>query len=669
MASLVLGQQLEQVYSLLEASQWKTALKILDQIVAKKSFKGNAEVRVLRAIALQRLGRGSEALEICADIRKDKAILSDSNVLTLASNVYRWERRPAELGSMYEDACAANPGNMHLLQEAFRANMSAFNFVKQQQIAMKLNRGAPSDKHFWWVVMSVLLQARNAGMAARRDQAAPAGPGAQQLLKLADGMISKHLGRAASLSADQLLVAVHVLRAMDRPGDALDHLRSEVGRNALPLDHERIGLEAVLLEDCGDYPSAAASYLTLLDVDKDDFHAWLKYLDCMLPGGEPWRDVVQGGLDSLVSLSQADRRRSACDVSLEDAVAAVESAIARFEGGAEENNSGCRSVLLARTELAYRLHLMSEPGQRDGEQLANAMYAYFKGCSTVSSCASDLGRYCAEISSFPQAAQRLADRLEGDTKDPDLSGDMRQATNDLRARVCALRLRHELGCDGEDGDSLARHAHRLMDLYAAASPLSKDLDPRERGPAEDVALIAAGCLVDCYRPTVTDHANTGRLIQALLCLEAAIKKRPYSANLRIAAGSLMGILGSAEEAAKHFKRLDIKFIQNDSLAGHICLPTASSLSSLAEVQHLCRQEVALFDDHEGSAGDTLTIAYEHGTLSKVIEMVDFKERLEYSHARLVARQEGSISAISSIFTQSRHSPACLKKHGMDNAAS
>lgn len=84
------------------------------------------------------------------------------------------------------------------------------NFVKQQQVALKLSkqaaaipRGPEGGEHYgWWVVLSILLQARAALRARASGMPAPAGqvPAValepEKLMALAEGMVSRQVGQS-----------------------------------------------------------------------------------------------------------------------------------------------------------------------------------------------------------------------------------------------------------------------------------------------------------------------------------------------------------------------------------------------------------------------------------------------------------------------------------------
>lgn len=63
--------------------------------------------------------------------------------------------------------------------------------------------------------------------------------------------------------------------------------------------------------------------------------------------------------------------------------------------------------------------------------------------------------------------------------------------------MCAQQLLHDLGLPGTAGDApaLLAHASRLIADFAAARPAYDGLDPRERGPADELVALAATALM------------------------------------------------------------------------------------------------------------------------------------------------------------------------------
>eukprot|EP00198_Chlamydomonas_reinhardtii_P012696 XP_001702033.1 predicted protein [Chlamydomonas reinhardtii] len=270
----------------------------------------------------------------------------DEQVLRLAAMVLRGSGRLAAITSMYEAAAAAaaahGPGQAELAQvllnDVFGAHVRESNFVKQQQVAMKLSKasgpaagaaGVSSERYSWWVVLSLLLQARAALRARASGQPAPPGQvpaialEPEKMLALAEGMMSRQVrasGTSARLSCtrrghtntphqllrvvDQLveldvevaskdkklegyeafMVYVDVLLAQGKIAEALALVTGPLGESCIRLPAERLQLRAVLAALSGDLQAAAEALAEGLRLNPDDWGALLLLLDCLLPG-------------------------------------------------------------------------------------------------------------------------------------------------------------------------------------------------------------------------------------------------------------------------------------------------------------------------------------------------------------------------------------------------
>lgn len=199
-----------------------------------------------------------------------------------------------------------------------------------------------------------------------------------------------------------------------------------------------------------------------------------------------------------------------------------------------------------------------------------------------------------------------------------------EARDVLRRRVCALQMQEELrgACADSNGggDSRAadvgapaaggagsaaaaaaaaeagesrearRHALRaleLVELFSDALPLSRGLDERERGPADELLALCAAALV---RAAAADGAArgpargggapaAGPLLRAAAVLEAGVCGRPYGAEGRLGLAALYGLFGCPQAAAAHFLKTEAKHIQMDTLASHHLLPAALAVGA------------------------------------------------------------------------------------------
>jgi len=133
-----------------------------------------------------------------------------------------------------------------------------------------------------------------------------------------------------------------------------------------------------------------------------------------------------------------------------------------------------------------------------------------------------------------------------------------------------------------------------------------------------------------------------QMLTALLVATAGRHERPYSPGTRLACAAILGLLGCPQAAHAEFAALDVKSIQHSSLTSHFLLPLLMIGSERPEdkkVRPLLKEVLAVHEDHMRDYGDTLLMAYNQGSYSKVFEFMHFVDRLEHCHTRYLASAE------------------------------
>lgn len=122
------------------------------------------------------------------------------------------------------------------MQELFLAHVRLGNVLEQQQLAMKISKAGPGELQTFWVVCSMLTQ------ADRARSGAGAGMSQEMLLKLAAGVISKHLQREEVVSCEGVLVYLDILQAQGNFEACTDLLEGPCAR-AVQIPHELLRLK------------------------------------------------------------------------------------------------------------------------------------------------------------------------------------------------------------------------------------------------------------------------------------------------------------------------------------------------------------------------------------------------------------------------------------------
>ena len=181
-----------------------------------------------------------------------------------------------------------------------------------------------------------------------------------------------------------------------------------------------------------------------------------------------------------------------------------------------------------------------------------------------------------------------------------------------------MQIRRDLGAALSTPAEAWHFAQRLLGLHHRALPLYEGLDPKDKGPADDLIVLAAEAVLCCgpqLGPTSQEpsangaHSSMGAsndqrdqvqaaqqqqrarqvaLLRALLLLEVGQQRVTHTASLRLAATAVCGLLGAPQMAVEHFKMLDCKHIQTDTItSGHplvwlsLCRRLAAPMSQAA----------------------------------------------------------------------------------------
>ncbi|GBF93925.1 hypothetical protein Rsub_06174 [Raphidocelis subcapitata] len=728
-ASETLERKLRQIYDAFDSRNWKLALKLSTAGVQKHPEHHN--MRALRAVALERTGRADEALKAAEEVLACAPV--DEGVYHTLTYVLRPTGRLGDLTAAYEKAVAKAPQSAELLTGLFGCYVRDFSFVKQQQAALKLQKSFPSERHQWWVVDSILLQAHaaadasrlGAGAAAAAAAAPAAGAlGADRLLQLAESMAARLVAQrnGAIQGVEALDLYLGILYTQGKVADALALLDGPLG-GAFRMAAERRHARAALLSALGRAREAAALYEEAVREQPDDWTALQLYLDCLLPPDCSSRTALPAGFLDVAKALGAPAAPAAVAAeaaggeagaaggggggdavgeALAEAGAFLDSlptepppppspTAADGEGGGADGGDKpprprrgappvLRGPVLARVELAAR---RARLGLAPTRAVAEAVLACYDSLGHLLSCAMDLRAYVSALPAPDAAwlASELASRLSALASAAEDEAAAAAATDGrasaealvvLRRRVCALQLQEELAasaapgpfpdCDAPEAAPAAAteaaaaggcpheaRAAELAELFADVLPLSKELDERERGPADELLPLAAASLMRAARrgrrAGAAPPPRLAPLLRAAAVLEAGAVGRPFSADCRLGLTALYGLLGAPSVAAGHFAKADAKHIQLDSLASHHLLPVALGLGADRVSGPLLAATRALFEDHARDAGDTLMQAYNQDTHTKVLEFVLFKERLERAHSYALARAEAAVRSL------------------------
>ena len=124
------------VYEALDGRKHKLALKLLAPLLEKKP--DNPQLRILKALALVRSGNKDEAVKIARELKSMKEVENDEHLLNNLAIVFREGGAPSEATECFVSAWEKQPQNEDLGLCVFAAYGKERNFLKQQQVAIRL---------------------------------------------------------------------------------------------------------------------------------------------------------------------------------------------------------------------------------------------------------------------------------------------------------------------------------------------------------------------------------------------------------------------------------------------------------------------------------------------------------------------------------------------------
>lgn len=428
---------------------------------------------------------------------------------------YRAAGKSADIASAYAVAAEKYPQDLDILSGLFGAYAKDLNFVKQQQVALKLAKAHPpqADKFNWWAVASLALQARAAVLAS------PPGANAPQLMKLAETMAQRQVTRSKGVpSFEALLLYIDILAGQGKASEAAAIIRETKG-NAAGLVADSRQLLAAALVRAGDLPAAAALYKEACLEDPNDWWSWQLYLNCVLPGsvhsthelntpGIVFPVGIVGGLaeewdkKNLAGVWKSAAEKLAAESGgLEAAVAEATATLDALkaaslkekntagEGGGNGNagngvkniikskEAGGRGPILAPLELVCRLGRL---GLASSLHLVEAVAAALPQLCHSFSCAVDLRRYLAQLGPSDGAeiewlsgeVARICEEAASAAEQAADGGD-KAAAKALWCRVNVHAVRRELGLPlPESATAAVEYASQLVSLFASNLRLS-----------------------------------------------------------------------------------------------------------------------------------------------------------------------------------------------------
>ncbi|XP_020221131.1 N-terminal acetyltransferase B complex auxiliary subunit NAA25 [Cajanus cajan] len=602
------------IWDAIDSRQFKNALKHVTTLLSK--HPNSPYALALKALVLERMGKPEEAFSVALNAKEllyanDSLLMDDLTLSTLQIVFQRLDHLDLATGC-YEHACSKFPSNLELMMGLFNCYVREYSFVKQQQTAIKMYKLVGEERFLLWAVCSIQLQVL-------------CGNGEDKLLFLAEGLLKKHVASHSLHEPEALMIYISLLDRQAKFGDALEILSGKLG-SLLMIEVDKLRMHGRLLARAGDYTAAADIYHKILESCPDDWECFLHYLGCLLEDGSIWCDEAAN--DPVHPPKFVNCKVShLTDEQFDGRMSIASACVQKLQ--ADTVNNLIRCPYLATMEIERRKHLR---GKKNDDNLMNDIVQYFRRFGHLACFTSDVEMF-VEILNADQKIELLEKLMK--TNDT-LSA---PPTKTLGLSISLFKIKQLLlgNMFKSSASELEASCVQMFEMYCKNLPLSKDLDPQEGMHGEELLSMICNILVQLFWRT----KNVGYLVEAIMVLEFGLAIRRYVSQYKILLLHLYSHCGALSAAHEWYKSLDVKNILMENILHHI-LPQMLVSPLWTELNNLLKDYLRFMDDHFRESADLTFLAYRHRNYSKVIEFVQFKDRLQHSSQYLVARVETPI---------------------------
>lgn len=167
-------------------------------------------------------------------------------------------------------------------------------------------------------------------------------------------------------------------------------------------------------------------------------------------------------------------------------------------------------------------------------------------------------------------------------------------------------LRYNLSASALTPDAESQRAAKHADAYLDGLVLGRDLPSYDLQPADDLAILSVQAFVNSWKQT----GDESYLYNAVALLEYAGYRSKKSYQIRLHLIRIYRLLGAPALALEHYRSINVKQVQNDTLS-HFILSRAStfSLSSVGDLTYTseCLESSRIYLSNSEEVGDSCMI--------------------------------------------------------------
>jgi len=185
-----------------------------------------------------------------------------------------------------------------------------------------------------------------------------------------------------------------------------------------------------------------------------------------------------------------------------------------------------------------------------------------------------------------------------------------------------------------------------MTLFEKCIPLYHGYDERENTIVDPLVVLISR---QVWWESKKGSGNMKRVMHCIMKMlahfQTGVRISPFNSNMLLSLALLYGHLGVSDLCSECFWKLDIKYIQLETIGGHMLLPYLTSAGNEREASKFCDKLVNFQEDHDRNAGDTFVMTFDQGTYLESIDFNGLRSRLSNSLVRYSVSVERSIVRI------------------------
>ncbi|XP_026815755.1 N-alpha-acetyltransferase 25, NatB auxiliary subunit-like [Rhopalosiphum maidis] len=584
-------RRLRPIYEWIDNGNYKKALHELDKLIKKLPSQNCS--KALKSLTLVRLGKDQEAETLLKEVRKCKP--SDESTLLALTACYRELKKPHMVCEVYEDALLQDPVNEELLSSLFMSYVRVCDYKKQQQTALALHKVKPNNPYYFWAIMSIVMQAYQANDEISKRITLP----------LAERMVQKYINEDKIDAEQEIQLYLMILDMQKKYKESLDILNGPLGDKL----HRTVGLTRKKIDiyfELEMYGEANSYLKSLLLKDIDSWIYYTKYYDSLFK-------IIESK-DKYLNCN-GDTGLPHFDSSIEEALLFLN----ELQKLNSEQNYPQRGVYLARLELYSRL---KENANKYMGDAINLLTEYFKIFGQKPCCFYDLRPYMSLLKEelldeFLKILDEIVNLKEGEFP---------KTKSQMECYLSYLQLARHVGIhDLMNTEEKLKLADRLLRCYHRCEIFNNSKRSSEIMANDTFVIMMAHLMYDIW----VENNRLTYIREATVVLEYAYALSPSNFHIKLLLLKFYHMLGASDASNLAYINLEIKNTQLDSL-GYLHTFQMFNEGRFQNASKLYATTIRFFSHNYREVADHLTISYKFGSFIKIIEFVEFREKLKYS---------------------------------------